>query len=388
MIKKSPSCLLNMDLNYKHIGDCIHLVDERNTDLKYNKLVGLTVEKEFIPSVANVIGTDLSKYKIIRKHRFACSLMQVSRDGKMPVSMYDDKPAIMSPAYPMFELNDKNYLMPEYLHLYLSRSEFDREAVFYAVGGVRGSLDWNDFCEIKMNIPSIDEQRRIVSEYQTVERRIANNEALIQKLEETAQAIYHHTFVEGIDEEKLPEGWRVTDIEHFCIETKSGGTPSRTNEKYWSEREIPWLKSGEVQNCFVFDTEEYISKEGMACSSAKLIPEDSVVMAMYGATASQVCYLKKEMTTNQACCNMICDSKAKACFLYFHLKAIQSDIKKLANGGAQENLNKELVVSQRIISAPIDCYLPFMKIANYISAISEENTHLRTLLSLLTSKLS
>ncbi len=377
-----------MELKYKSIGNYIHLIDNRNTDLGCTKLVGLTVEKKFIPSVANIIGTDLSKYKVIKKNQFACSLMQVSRDGKIPVAMFREDSAIMSPAYPMFEVNDENELMPEYLEMYLSRSEFDREAVFYAIGGVRGSLEWSDFCDMQLPVPPIEEQRRIVSEYQTVERRIANNEALIQKLEETAQAIYHHTFVEGIDEENLPEGWNVTDVEHFCIETKSGGTPSRTNDSYWNKKDIPWLKSGEVQNCFVFDAEEYISKEGMECSSAKLIPKDSVVMAMYGATASQVCYLKNEMTTNQACCNMICDSKSKACFLYFHLKAIQSDIKKLANGGAQENLNKELVVSQRIICAPNDCYLPFLKIGNYISNISEENIHLRTLLSLLTSKLS
>ena len=377
-----------MELKYKSIGNYIHLIDNRNTDLECTKLVGLTVEKKFIPSVANIIGTDLSKYKVIKKNQFACSLMQVSRDGKMPVAMFREDSAIMSPAYPMFEVNDEKELMPEYLEMYLSRSEFDREAVFYAIGGVRGSLEWSDFCDMQLPVPPIEEQRRIVSEYQTVERRIANNEALIQKLEETAQAIYRHTFVEGIDEENLPEGWNVTDVEHFCIETKSGGTPSRTNDSYWNKKDIPWLKSGEVQNCFVFDTEEYISKEGMECSSAKLIPKDSVVMAMYGATASQVCYLKNEMTTNQACCNMICDSKSKACFLYFHLKAIQSDIKKLANGGAQENLNKELVVSQRIICAPNDCYLPFLKIGNYISNISEENIHLRTLLSLLTSKLS
>lgn len=296
-----------MELKYKSIGNYIHLIDNRNTDLECTKLVGLTVEKKFIPSVANIIGTDLSKYKVIKKNQFACSLMQVSRDGKMPVAMFREDSAIMSPAYPMFEVNDEKELMPEYLEMYLSRSEFDREAVFYAIGGVRGSLEWSDFCDMQLPVPPIEEQRRIVSEYQTVEHRIANNEALIQKLEETAQAIYHHTFVEGIDEENLPEGWNVTDVEHFCIETKSGGTPSRTNDSYWNKKDIPWLKSGEVQNCFVFDTEEYISKEGMECSSAKLIPKDSVVMAMYGATASQVCYLKNEMTTNQACCNMICD---------------------------------------------------------------------------------
>ena len=193
---------------YEPIRKYIHLTDKRNTDLSVTNLVGLTIEKRYIPSVANVIGTDLSKYKVIKQGQFACSLMQVSRDGKMPVAMYKGEPSIMSPAYPIFEVNDENELMPEYLHMYLSRPEFDREAVFRAVGGVRGSLDWEDFLDMKMPIPSIEEQRKIVAEYQAVEQRIENNNRLIKALEDTAQAIYHHTFVENIDPENLPEGWK------------------------------------------------------------------------------------------------------------------------------------------------------------------------------------
>lgn len=194
--------------NLQPIGKYVHLVDERNSDLGISNLVGLTIEKRYIPSVANIIGTDLSKYKIIRKGRFACSLMQVSRDKKMPVAMYDnDEPAIISPAYPMFEVNDEEELLPEYLNMYLMREEFDREAVFYAVGGVRGSLEWDDFMAMQMPIPDIAEQRRIVADYQAIEKRIENNNRLIQKLEETAQAIYHHSFVENIDPENLPDGW-------------------------------------------------------------------------------------------------------------------------------------------------------------------------------------
>lgn len=201
---------------YEPIRKFIHLTDKRNTDLSVTNLVGLTIEKRYIPSVANVIGTDLSKYKVIKQGQFACSLMQVSRDGKMPVAMYKGEPSIMSPAYPIFEVNDENELMPEYLHMYLSRPEFDREAVFRAVGGVRGSLDWEDFLDMKMPIPSIEEQRKIVAEYQAVEQRIENNNRLIKALEDTAQAIYHHTFVENIDPENLPEGWRVESIGKFC----------------------------------------------------------------------------------------------------------------------------------------------------------------------------
>ena len=200
---------------YEPIGKYIHLADARNSDLSVTNLVGLTIEKRYIPSVANVIGTDLSKYKVIKQGQFACSLMQVSRDGKMPVAMYKGEPAIMSPAYPIFEVNDVNELMPEYLHMYLSRPEFDREAVFHAVGGVRGSLDWEDFISLKMPVPHIDEQRKIVREYQTVEQRIKNNNRLIEALEDTAQAIYQHTFVENIDPKNLPEGWRNYTVSEF-----------------------------------------------------------------------------------------------------------------------------------------------------------------------------
>ena len=163
-----------MELNktdYKRLGDYIREVDVRNRDLKVTKLVGLTIDKAFIPSVANVIGTDLSNYKVIRKKQFACSLMQVSRDQKMPVAMFKEDEAIMSPAYPMFEVINEKVLLPEYLMMWFTRKEFDREASFYAVGGVRGSLTWEDFMDMTLPIPPIERQREIVSEYETLSRR-------------------------------------------------------------------------------------------------------------------------------------------------------------------------------------------------------------------------
>ena len=175
---------------YQRLGDYIREVNVRNKDLKVTKLVGLTIGKAFIPSVANVIGTDLSNYKVIQKEQFACSLMQVSRDGRMPVAMFEEDGAIMSPAYPMFEVIDKTALLPQYLMMWFSRSEFDREASYYAVGGVRGSLTWEDFCNMTLPVPSIDRQREIVEEYETLSRRIRLNEQMIEKLEATAQALY------------------------------------------------------------------------------------------------------------------------------------------------------------------------------------------------------
>ena len=198
--------------DHKRLGDYIREVDVRNRELSVTTLVGLTINKSFIPSVANVIGTDLSNYKIIRKEQFACSLMQVSRDEKMPVAMFTDDEAIMSPAYPMFEVIDKSILIPQYLMMWFSRKEFDREASFYAVGGVRGSLTWEDFCDMKLPIPSIERQREIVAEYEILTRRIRLNEQIIQNLETTAQTLYRKMFVDGIDKENLPEGWRMVSV--------------------------------------------------------------------------------------------------------------------------------------------------------------------------------
>ena len=363
---------------YKRLGDYIKEVDVRNSDSKISKLVGLTIAKAFIPSVANTIGTDLSKYKIIKKNQFACSLMQVSRDGKMPVAVYKGEDAIMSPAYPIFEIY-KEGLLPDYLQMWFSRPEFDREAVFYAVGGVRGSLEWNDFMDMKLPVPDPTEQRRIVDQYNAIQTRIENNKKTIAKLEETAQAIYRKMFVDDIDPENLPEGWRIGTIEEICSEIKSGGTPSRIKSEYWNSRDVRWLKSGEVHNNIVWDTEDYISNAGLNNSSAKLTPADTVVMAMYGATAAQIAYLKCETSTNQACCNMICDSKQKSAYLFHHLLYNQERIKNLANGGAQENLSMGLIASQSII-IPTNYPNVFSELLEYTSIITKENSILyRTL---------
>ena len=202
--------------NMKRLGDYIRPVDVRNRDLKVTRLVGLTIDKAFIPSVANTIGTDLSNYKVISENQFACSLMQVSRDGKMPIAMFKGEPCIMSPAYPMFEVSKTNELLPEYLMMWFSRSEFDREASFYAVGGVRGSLEWNDFCDMQIPVPAIEKQREIVAEYNTLATRIETNKKLIATLEQTAQTLYRHTFIDNIDPNNLPQGWRVGTLGEVC----------------------------------------------------------------------------------------------------------------------------------------------------------------------------
>lgn len=189
-----------MKSNYRKIGDFIRLIDERNIGLKVKTLLGLSISKQFIPSVANIIGSDMENYKIIRRNQFACSMMQVRRDKKMPVALLQEMDeAIISQAYPVFEVIDSDVLLPEYLMMWFTRQEFDREACFYAIGGVRGSLEWEDFCNMLLPVPSIGKQKEIVKEYNIILNRITLNNQLIQKLEETAQAIYKQWFVNEND---------------------------------------------------------------------------------------------------------------------------------------------------------------------------------------------
>ena len=230
--------------NMKRLEDYIRPVDVRNRDLKVTRLVGLTIDKAFIPSVANTIGTDLSNYKVISENQFACSLMQVSRDGKMPIAMFKGEPCIMSPAYPMFEVSKTNELLPEYLMMWFSRSEFDREASFYAVGGVRGSLEWNDFCDMQIPVPAIEKQREIVAEYNTLATRIETNKKLIATLEQTAQTLYRHIFVDNIDPNNLPQGWKMGTVGEIAKVKVGGDKPDVFSEEKSEKCKIPIYSNG------------------------------------------------------------------------------------------------------------------------------------------------
>lgn len=180
---------------YKTIEELVTRVDERNSNGTVSELIGVSIDKCFIKSVANTNGTDLSKYKIIRKNDFAVSLMQVSRDGKIPVARLEEyEEAIMSPAYPIFRVKDKNIILPEYLEMWFKRPEFDREAAFIAVGGVRGSMPWEEFAKMKLPVPPIEKQRKIVNAYKIVTDRIALKQKINDNLEATASAMFKERF--------------------------------------------------------------------------------------------------------------------------------------------------------------------------------------------------
>ncbi len=376
-------------MEYKRLGDYIREVNVRNLDLKVTNLLGVSISKEFMPSIANTIGTDMSTYKIVERRQFAYGPVTSRNGDKVSIALldgYDD--AIISQAYTVFEVIDHKQLLPEYLMMWFRRPEFDRYARFHSHGSAREIFDWEELCDVMLPIPSLTRQLEIVSEYETLTNRIRLNEQMIQNLEATAQALYRKAFVDNIDKGNLPGGWKMGTIGEFCKEMKSGGTPSRNHNEYWDKNDFLWLKSGEVHNNIIITVEEYISQAGLNNSSAKIIPQGSVIMAMYGATAAQVAYLNCDTTTNQACCNMICNCKEDAAYLFFHLLANQEDIKKLANGGAQENLSQELIAQQPIVLLnDNEKILKFVPILDNLVVLYKENEKLTELQSLLLAKM-
>lgn len=200
---------------YQRLGDYIREVDVRNKDLKVTKLMGVNIGKFFMPSVANVIGTDLSNYKVVYRGQFASNLMHVGRDEKIPIAMYElDEPIIVSPAYFVFEVIDIDILLPSYLMMWLQRPDFDRQACFFTDGDVRGGLSKEAFLNMTLPIPPIARQREIVSEYKMLADRIRLNNSMISTLESTAQALYRKMFVDNIDKDNLPTGW----LHNICID--------------------------------------------------------------------------------------------------------------------------------------------------------------------------
>ena len=196
-----------MKSNYDFLGNYIRLTDTRNKDNITNKVMGINIDKFFMPSVANVIGTDLSKYKLITKGKFACNPMQVGRDERLPVALYgEDEPALVSPAYFMFEIIDNNVLDENYLMMWFRRAEFDRICWLHTDGSVRGGITWDDICRMELPVLDIGEQRKIVEAYKIVEDRIELKRKINDNLDVTAQTLYQEFFIDNSDSSFWKQG--------------------------------------------------------------------------------------------------------------------------------------------------------------------------------------
>lgn len=206
-------------------------------------------------------------------------------------------------------------------------------------GMAQKNLDMPSFRNITLKIPPLSEQQHIVEELDLLSSIIEKKKAQLNELDNLAQSLFYEMFGDPITNEK---GWEVKKLGKLCI-TSSGGTPSKTHKEYYEGGNIPWLRSGEVAQGYIYNTEMYITEEGLNNSSAKYFPINTVVVAMYGATVGQVGILKSRMTTNQAICGIFPSESFVPTFLMFFLKGMKPVYLKDAAGGAQPNISQGVI---------------------------------------------
>ena len=233
--------------SYKRLGDYIQEVNIRNKDLKQYPLLGVSIRKEMMTSIANTVGTDMSTYKIIQKNQFAYGPVTSRNGDKISIALSCEEKALLSQAYVVFETN--NELLPEYLMMWFRRPEFDRYARYKSHGSAREIFDWQEMSEVILPIPSVEKQQEMVNEYHTIQNRINLNNQLIAKLEETAQTIYKQWFVDFEFPFDFAQG-----------KPSENGKPYKSNggKMVWCEeleKEIPegW-EVGNFQNELIFKT--------------------------------------------------------------------------------------------------------------------------------------
>lgn len=318
-----------MKSNYDVLGNHIRLIDTRNKDNVTEEVLGINIDKFFMPSVANVLGTDLSKYKLITKGKFACNPMHVGRDERLPVALYEkDTPAVVSPAYFMFEVIDNTVLDEDYLMMWFRRPEFDRICWLHTDGSVRGGITWEDICRLELPVPPIEEQWEIVKAYKTITDRIALKKQINDNLEAQAEALFTL---------KVQDSREMRSLGSFGT-IITGKTPY-TNVPEFYGNDVPFVKTPDMHgNVYITSSESSLSTLGAESQANKYLPDNTVIVACIGANAGEVAITSFRSQTNQQINAII---SKYPCFLYFSVKAHTTELRALGEGSSTMiNINK------------------------------------------------
>lgn len=328
-----------MEKGYKILGNYIRLVDERNRNLAITKLLGVSINKKFIPSIANIVGTDLSNYKIVRTGQFAYGPVTSRNGEKISIAYLDEEDCIISSSYTVFEVENKEELDPEYLMLWFSRPEFDRYARYKSHGSVREIFDWNELCMVELPVPDIEKQRKIVKAYKTLTDRIALKQQINDNLANTEQAILVETV---INNHTVPTA--LGDLVDFIDGDRGKNYP--TFDEFTSTGYCLFLNASNVTSTgFNFDNCMFVSEEkDKLMNKGHLSPYDIVLTSR--GTLGNVALYDKHIKYENVRINsgmLIIRPKTKRLspyFIYALLKSsyMKAAIERFKSGSAQPQL--------------------------------------------------
>ena len=359
-------------MEYKRLGDYIRPVDVRNRDLKVNLSQGICNAKYF--QDPKQVAENPETHKIVRTGQLAYNRATTRNGDKISIALREGPDCTVSSAYQVFEIIDENKLNPKYLMMWYKRPEFDRYAIYYSHGSAHEFFEWDSMCDVVIPVPSIDRQREIVSEYETLSNRIRLNEQMIEKLEATAQALYRKMFVDGVDMEKLPEGWRWKKLKDVALLKAGGDKPDEFSEERTRIYNVPVYANG-IDNKGVF---------GYTIKS--VINIKSITISARGTIG--YCFLRKQpYVPIVRLIVVIPHDEIATQYLYYHLDALNLK----GSGSVQSQLTVPDIEVKDIIMPPNKLMQEFNEkvevIDKTIDIYEQENEKLTELQSLLLARM-
>ena len=337
---------MNIDKTMR-LGSFISEFSKRNKEDRDLPVYSVTNDRGFCTEYFSkeVASKDRTTYKIVPRGCFAYNPSRINV-GSIDCQNCEDE-VIVSPLYVVFSVSDD--LDKQYL-LYYLKSDISKAFIrALATGSVRDNLKFTTLQDFPIEIRSLDEQKEIVKKLDKISELILLRKEELKQFDELVKSQFIEMFEGKFDTLKIGEVFRTT----------SGGTPSKSRLEYYKNGTIPWLSSGEVNKGIIYTVKNYITQEGVDNSSAKMVPENSVVIAMYGATAGQVGLLRIPTTTNQAVCSVLPDSRYIPEYLYYAIKSKKDWMISQCAGGAQPNISQGVIKRMEIVNAPYELQKEF-----------------------------
>ena len=370
-----------MKEGYRFLGEYIRQVDIRNKEGKKENLLGVSVQKQFIQSIANTVGTDFTKYKIVKKGQFTYIPDTSRRGDKIAIALLEDyEEGLVSNVYTVFEVIDTEKLLPEYLMLWFSRPEFDRYARFKSHGSVREVMDWEEMCKVELPVPDIEKQRKIVKAYKTITDRIALKQKINDNLEETAQSLFQEQFAAFYNENELPDGYSIATLDSLCS-IKGGKRLPADGELLDTPTAHPYIRVRDLgSNRYVCLTNQfqYIDEETHSAISRYIVNTNDIVISIVGTIGliGKIHTSLNNANLTENCVKLANIHTVTPDYLYYTLcyKKQIKEIELLTVGAVQSKLPMYNIQSMKILVPPAEVIEDFQHKFDIFNEQIEANT--------------
>lgn len=370
-----------MKEGYRVLGEYIRQVDIRNKEGKKENLLGVSVQKQFIQSIANTVGTDFTKYKVVKKGQFTYIPDTSRRGDKIAIALLEDyEEGLVSNVYTVFEVIDTEKLLPEYLMLWFSRPEFDRYARFKSHGSVREVMDWEEMCKVELPVPDIEKQRKIVKAYKTITDRIALKQKINDNLEETAQSLFQEQFAAFYNENELPDGYSIATLDSLCS-IKGGKRLPADGELLDTPTAHPYIRVRDLgSNRYVCLTNQfqYIDEETHSAISRYIVNTNDIVISIVGTIGliGKIHTSLNNANLTENCVKLANIHTVTPDYLYYTLcyKKQIKEIELLTVGAVQSKLPMYNIQSMKILVPPTEVIEDFQHKFDIFNEQIEANT--------------